>query len=976
MSHITGTVQPVSPAIAIGPDSGAAPTSPNTWQHKFAHLEAPGGTKFLILHFQNVVLPASNRLEVDLGYGTDVFTSADGAAFWTRPINVYALAGGLVPIRYVTNGAANGGVQIDQYGRGESHAGETGHPSISNSDPFQKEAVYAEPTYDPFWYCANPPNWENVARVTDPSDVRARVARSVGMIVSVEAGYSGEIGISTCSVTLVDSDTVITAGHCHTPAEAINSSITFDYQTDANGHRPSGYNARFYKVKSVLAHHYGSGPYDYSLLRLAEAPAGIPAIQMRHDIPAPGEQIFGIHHPNGAVKKLSVPHPGFDTVSSSNASGITVPTNFHVSGGSSGSGLFDTAGRIVGILSNGDPCHGGALSYYPTASVLQDMAPGPAPAVTRDVMVVFDRSGSMSENDGTGRTKIAAARDAVSLFVQLVRSGVGNRVGLVSFSTGASSPVDHGIAAVDGPAKQALIGPAPYAGGKVGALNPGGNTSIGEGLDAARLQFPVAGANPRAVLLLTDGMQNTPRWVSDVTAGLAGIDVHAIGFGTAANLDGALLTTLTAAHGGIYSRAESGLALEKFFSHAFGNIFEAGILMDPEYELGRDQHSSKAQPFRVCGEDSVTVVVGWDDPDATLFPVVTTPGGATVAAGSAGVEQSTGNTWTFLRIPLPHGGERDGAWHVGVARPGGGGEFPPPAPALRYFVNVIPGGGARLVKQADPRRYYTGDTVNPLVYLRYEDGSWPKTATTEVTVSCPDRGAGEILMRGDLRGATTVGGDTIPVRQATLSALEQAAGAPLVNYSERTFELSGEAIDTGGAFEPAGIFGKPLADLLTVEGDYTFHFRATYGDECTATRELLWSLHVDVEVDPGCTQVTVTSTGTRPDGRPTGIVTIVPCDRFGHHVGPGRPNDLSVSGGPGTTVTGPVEDGGDGSYTVPVVWDPGDGPPSVVVGQPGRPAVVVQPADGHGGGRCWPWKLLCLLLAIVALILLLVLILS
>ena len=79
---------------------------------------------------------------------------------------------------------------------------------------------------------------------------------------------------------------------------------------NCDGSKPVGYNVQFYKVKAVVKHHYYGG-YDYSVLQLAEAPAGIPLIQMRHDIPAVGEQVFGIHHPNGAVKKLSVPHPGF-----------------------------------------------------------------------------------------------------------------------------------------------------------------------------------------------------------------------------------------------------------------------------------------------------------------------------------------------------------------------------------------------------------------------------------------------------------------------------------------------------------------------------------------------------------------------------------------------------------------------------------------------------------------------------------------
>src|SRR5262249_21682309 len=228
--------------------------------------------------------------------------------------------------------------------------------------------------------------------------------------------------------------------------------------------------------------------------------------------------------------------------------------------------------RIMGALPMGAPCHGGRLSYFPTSTILTAIAPAPPPPVTRDVMLVFDRSGSMSMDDGTGRSKIEAARDAVSLFVQLVRAGTGNRAGLVSFSTTPST--NFAIVNVTDPTKTALIGPAPYSGGIVGGLTPGGNTTIGGGLDAAPAHIPAPGTNPRAILLLTDGLQNTAPMVADVEAAhaLDGITVHAIGFGTESSLDGALLTALTNAHGGMYMRAGGGLALEKFFSSAFGNI--------------------------------------------------------------------------------------------------------------------------------------------------------------------------------------------------------------------------------------------------------------------------------------------------------------------------------------------------------------------------------------------------------------------
>lgn len=949
MSHITGTVQTLTTPLTVGPDSGAAPSPPNTWTVNFEPPQAPGGTKLLVLHFENVKLPAQNRLEVELGYGTDKFTSADGGDFWTRPINVYAFPGG-VPIHYITDGSNKGSVQLDRYGRGERHAGEPGHPSYSNCDPFLKDAVYTEPTYDPFWYCADPPDWENVACVPSTADIRAKVARSVGMILTVETSdYTGALELSTCSVTLVDADKVVTAGHCHTTDEALTSSVTFDYQVECDGSKPPGYNARWYKVKSVLGHRWDGTiktGHDFSLLQLAEAVPGIPAIQMRHDVPGAGEQVFGVHHPNGAVKKLSIPHPDFDTVQESGPQWIYVPSDFHVSGGTSGSGLFDTAGRVVGVLSFGDPCHGGPpLKYFPTAAILQDLAPAPPPPVSRDVMVVVDRSGSMSEDDGTGRSKIEAARDAVSLFVQLVRAGAGNRLGLVSFSTTASSPVDFEIADVTTTNKKTLIGDPPYSGGKVGAVTPGGMTSIGAGLDAARLQMPTPGANPRAILLLTDGMQNTPPLVADVEGLLGGIDVHAIGFGSDANLDGALLTNLTAAHGGLYTRAESGLALEKFFSHAFGNIFESGVLFDPEYELAANQ-DGKPHSFHVCGDEAITIVAGWDRSDAELLLEVTTPGGAGILASSPGIEDATGRTWTFLRIPLPHGGERDGVWSARVLRPGGGGEFPPPAPQLHYFLNAIPTGGARLRRLSEATRYYTGDPINPLVQLRYTEGSWPRGAEVHVTVSRPTTGVGNILTEHKLGKPEIVKDDTLPARQATLAALERESGQRLVKHATETFDLRDDAASTHGAFEASGVFGKQFDNLLAVEGDYTFHFRATYGAKCTASRELLWSLHADVGVDATQTEVTTTVTGTRPDGRHVGTVTIIPRDRYGNHLGPGRGDSLTVTGGTGTTVTGGVRDNDDGSYTLPVAWDPA-GDPGLVIQQPGRPPVAVTPIPGR-----------------------------
>ncbi|HEY8097809.1 MAG TPA: hypothetical protein VIE65_17225, partial [Methylobacter sp.] len=156
---------------------------------------------------------------------------------------------------------------------------------------------------------------------------------------------------------------------------------------------------------------------------------------------------------------------------------------------------------------------------------------------------------------------------------------------------------------------------------------------------------------------------------------------------------------------------------------------------------------------------------------------------------------------------------------------------------------------------------------------------------------------------------------------------------------------------------PDGIFGDVLIDLLKTEGTYTFHAIATYGDTCTATREVMWSMHIDVGVDPGQSDVSVNLGNPGAGGGLAGTVTITPKDKYGNNLGPGRGDGFTVTGVPGTTVTGPAVDNGDGSYTVPVSWDPDPGfDPGVVINQPGRPPVVVVPKPKKDD--CLKWKML------------------
>ncbi len=666
MSHMIGRA--VALGTRVGPDA-TPPTAPGVWELPVTPGPALSGglPRFVILHFTNMSFPTGSRLEVDVGYGTDVFDS--GAEGWTRPIDP---AGGPIAVRYRGSGTT-GGATLAEYWSGEPTR--TGNPgdsvgSLTNPDVFLHTSPYVEPTYETRLKCGVF-DWENAACAASGS-VEEQAARAVCVLVSVHVHPDGSRGMGSCSGTLIGPDLVLTALHCAGTLEEASGSVCFDYQTTCAGGRPTGYAPTFHKVIRAVRR----GSWDWAVFQIATPPGGlgITPRPLRPGAPMFGEDVFVVHHPNGAVKKLQRRTLGETLVSPADG--------FDYAGGSSGSPLFDAAGRVVGgALSTGpvggNPC---SAAYVPGTQVLAELSNPPAPPVPFDVVLVMDRSGSMSGPATTtpGRTKLQEARDAASLFVQLVRAGAGHRVGMVSFSSSANRPADSALAPVDAAKKSELVGPAPFVTGRIGALAAGGVTSIGDGIAVATAELAPGSANARAILLLTDGLQNAPPMIEAVEGMLGDTRLFAIGFGAEGDLDGPLLTRIARDHHGIYTRASEGLALKKFFSLAFGNIFEAGALSDPDQVLAAASPSTGPTSFEVCGETRLTVVLGWSDPAQPLGLSLRTPAGATVGQGSPGVEGDRGETWQFLKVPLPYGAEQDGTWQWQADRLGLGELSPRP----------------------------------------------------------------------------------------------------------------------------------------------------------------------------------------------------------------------------------------------------------------------------------------------------------
>jgi hypothetical protein len=903
-------------------------------------LKPPGDPpRFVILHFDSVNLSPGAKLTVDLGYGTDVFTANSGTDFWSRPVDGSISS---IPLR-ITGGT--GSARLREYGRGEpsgSQGGEApGSPdgSMTNPDPFLHTNPYQEPEYETRVRCGTTFDWLQAAcslgdSVPDP--VKDRVAAAVGIIVEVHDHDVHGRHLSSCSGTLIGADLFLTSRHCLNDREREDlrsASVTFDYVTACDRTKPSGHVTRFFKVIEDVASGSPptgmqiSGDTDWVVVRLDAAPGSLPQrLEMRDAAPMNGETVFTMHHPNGAAKKTQA--------------GVFGTTGFDFAGGSSGSALFDVNGHLVrGPLSVGDGCFTAFAPVGPIKAALQNP---PAPAVPLDVMVVFDRSGSMSSPaPPVGRTKREEAQDAAALFVQLVREGQGDRLGLVTFSSQASLDQAMGLAAAT---KPALVGPPPFTTGEVGAIAAGGATSIGAGLGIALLGFGSGSGNERAILLLSDGLQNTVPMVEEVEGHLGATRLNVIGFGSDADIDGPLLTRVARDHGGHFTRAVDGLALRKFFGLSFGNIFESGALSDPESLLHANQAESSKHPFTVCGEERITVVLGWDEPSTPLRAHIRTPNGTLVSERR--VRPVRGRSWVFWKIPLPHEGERDGTWHFTVERIPTGGEFPPPPTDVRYFFLVVCSGGPKLFPLLGPRHLYTGDPVDPLVALHYADRTKPRKAELELFIDAPGVALGQLTTQAGLHAPAT-SGDAVDAFHATLQSIAQAAGGALpIPRSTIRVPLFDDGSHNDGAMEPDGIFNNRLKDLTRVEGTYEFRAVATYGEGCRATREALWSVHVEPGIDPDRSTVTLVDVVDRPAGR-HGTLVIFPRDPYGNPLGPGRSGTFTVSPLPGVKIPGKVNDRGDGSYGVDVVWDPSVTPtPGVVVQQPGRDPALLTPPTG------------------------------
>ncbi|TDW92410.1 LodA/GoxA family CTQ-dependent oxidase [Kribbella sp. VKM Ac-2566] len=291
---------------------------------------------------------------------------------------------------------------------------------------------------------------------------------------------------------------------------------------------------------------------------------------------------------------------------------------------------------------------------------------------TAATALVLDRSGSMSEDRGDGQSKHVALKQAANIFVDLMLEGDG--VGIVRYNEDAQplqSVLELGAGGLSDLNRNATHDTINGTG-----LDPQGATSIGDGIFEGRALLDAAPPyDVKSLVVLTDGIENSPRLISDVAAQI-NERTYAVGLGQPQNISVPALQTISGNNGGYLLvtgaiTTDNRFLLQKYFLQVLAGISNAEVVLDPDGELSAG--AVHRIPFQLSdGDSGVDVVLLTPRPEAVDFRLQT-PNGLLIEPWRAQAEPAmryvTGDGVAYYRITLPvqlRPGRFDqaGTWHA------------------------------------------------------------------------------------------------------------------------------------------------------------------------------------------------------------------------------------------------------------------------------------------------------------------------
>ncbi|HJU11491.1 MAG TPA: VWA domain-containing protein, partial [Candidatus Binataceae bacterium] len=387
------------------------------------------------------------------------------------------------------------------------------------------------------------------------------------------------------------------------------------------------------------------------------------------------------------------------------------------------------------------------------------------------VELVLDQSGSMNLPAGTtaGVRRMDVLKSAAGVFKDIIQGG--NAAGLVRFDTqayGPSDPTFPGLAITNIASDNASDSGRQALKTAIDGLdtNINGSTSIGAGVQLGRNQLnPVSGFDKKAMIVFTDGLENTPPMIADVM-GSIGSDTFAIGLGSATDVSVAALTALCNNHNGfvlltdtLTPNTSDFFLVKKYFLQILAGVQNNQVVVDPVGKVLPGQVISV--PFHLSDADiQATTILLTDIP--ALRMRLRTPAGDMmdpVVATTVGAQYTVGQNLVFYRYLLPvalGAGAQSGTWwavlemdpaivkrckedqRYGIAATAAVVEQPTVCEGVRYSVQVHAWSNLRMKARVLQTSFAPGASLTIRAVLTEYNTPVDHRATVSATVTRPD----------------------------------------------------------------------------------------------------------------------------------------------------------------------------------------------------------------------------------------------
>lgn len=498
------------------------------------------------------------------------------------------------------------------------------------------------------------------------------------------------------------------------------------------------------------------------------------------------------------------------------------------------------------------------------AATITPNADGVAPALDAiykgrlpiDVVMVIDKSGSIADippgaGPGSMTTKLMILRAAAQAFVANWREidapfdnieWSEDRIGLVFFDSvaaprvlpGADPPgnvfVQRGSSAPGGPWDPVIA--------TFQTFNADSSTSIGAGINSAMEQWKIDPKNDVQVIVITDGMQNTPPLITPAPSGFLGltpvsglpqelrqrfIPILTIGFGTPAAVDEELLRNIALETAGRSYIGIDSTTMYDVFAMTLVSILKGNTASIATRQWGTIHGVAASAPHPVLVDKSarrVVFSVQWDPPGEQVLLLDAFRPGQSTPATPTRIEKLR---YAYLQT-FDLGRDTDiGKWTVRVRR---NPKQRDKERAVPYTLNAF-----FLEKDLDyrltvvPERATVGQTMKLRAEISY-DGK-PLTGlppnAIRVRVLRPKASLASVLRRNKVKTQRASRGDRQTDTQGLFNALPASAIAQLRPSEAETVTLREES---------RGIYSVPIAKAA-ISGSYAFEVVLEWSDPRT-----------------------------------------------------------------------------------------------------------------------------------------------